>query len=453
MTNDCYTMKTFSIWALLSIFTVGVMLTGCDSFVSNVEEPIDITDDESLNSADQVPFLITGVERAFAAAHDNYVLQAGGLSDELFFDRDLSNATFPTFDQIDDADIQFANNSVDGTFDNTGALRLVSDDLVRRVQENIEFTEEEEALRDEALFIGHFYGAIARYYYATYIGLDEGGVGGGVIDAGPFIPAPDMYDLALGKLDDAAATALGQTEINQKYINTLRARIFLFEGDYAQALAAAQDGLTEDDESLLSLYDVEEDNDFFNGAGPGRSQFAVPQRFADYDGAVVFDNDVVAEPENRSVIRIPLYRDVDTGGNRTFFQQAKYLLQDSAIEFLTWEENALMFAELAVRGQDISGNPFGTTDPLELLNLVRSQYEGIDPLPSGTTVDLDLIIVERDAEFFVEGLRLPDQRRFDLPFITQDLDPATGVESSAPVSGGWRYLPITQSERNQNENL
>ena len=434
----------------------GVMLTGCDSFVSDVDDPIDLVPNDALNSAEQVPFLITGVERAYAAANDNYVLQAGGLSDELFFDRDNSNATFPTYEQIDNADIQFANNSVDGTFDNTGILRLVSDDLVRRVEEEIEFTEDQAALRDEALFTGHFYGAIARYYFATYIGLEEGGVGGGVIDAGPFIPASEMYQQALDKLDQAAGTTLGQSPINQKYINTLRARIYLFrasDGDLAQAVTAASAGLAESDPSLLALYNVEDDNDFFNGSGPGRSQFAVPERFASFDGAQVYADPETAEGEDRSNIRIPLYRDLDVDGNPTFFQQAKYLVQDSPIEFLTWEENALMLAELSVRGEDIGDNPFGTTDALELVNLVRSQYDGVDAFAAGTTVDLELIEAEREAEFFVEGLRLPDQRRFDSPFITQDLDIASGTETSSAVPGDWRYLPITQSERNQNENF
>ncbi len=447
-------MKTFSIRALLSIFVVGVLLAGCDSYVSDVDEPVDITDDESLNTADQVPFLITGVQRAFAATHDNYVVQSGGLSDELFFDQDANGATFNTFNQIDAAEIQFANNSVDGTFDNTGVLRLLSDDLVRRVNENIEFTEEQAALRDEALYVGEFYGAVARYYYATYIGLTEGGDGGGVIDAGEFIPSSEMYDLALADLDSAATTTLGQDELNQKYINTLRARIHLFTGDYDAATSAAVDGLGPGDPTLEALYAVEEENDFFIDAGPGRTQFSVPERFASIEGAQVFGTSAEAESENLSEVRIPLYRNLDVDGNRTFYQQAKYLEQDSPIEFLTWEENALMLAELtALHGQDISGNPFGTTSALELVNEVRSQYTDVDAFASGTTVDEDLIVSEREAEFFVEGIRLVDQRRFDLPFIRQNLDIETGTETSAPVTGDWRYLPVTQGERNQNENF
>lgn len=446
-------MKFFTT-RILTFLMMGALLVGCDSFVSEVEDPKDVVTDDALNTPDQVSFLITGVQRYFSAAHDNFAVQSGGLSDELFFDRDLENATFDTFEQIDNADIQFANNSVDGTFNNVGVLRFAADDLVRRVNEAIEFGEDQQDLKDEALFTGHFYGAVARYYYASYIGLTAGEGGGGVIDAGPFISAPEMYNQALAKLDDAAATTTGGSGLNAKYISTLRARIHLFKGEYGAAADAAANGLAQGDASLLALYAVEEDNDFFFAAGPGRSQFAVAERYSTFDGAQVFATPAAAREADLSTVRIPLYEELDVDGGTAFIEQAKYLDRDSPMEFVNWEENALILAELAaLQGQDISGNPFGTTDPLELINLVRSQYDGVDAFDSGTTVDQDLIASEREAEFFVAGLRLIDQRRFDLPFVTQDVDLETGAETSSPVPGDWRYLPVTQSERNQNENF
>lgn len=439
---------------VLLVLAAAAFFSACDAFVSDVEEPIDVATDDDLNSPDQVPFMITGVKAAFANTNDDAALLGGGLSDELFFDRQLENATFDTFEQIDDADINFANNSVDGFFNNLGELRLFSDDLVQRVQNRIEFGDDQQALRDEAIFVGQFYGGIARYYYAAYFGLTAGEGGGGVINAGPFIPSDEMYDLALADLDSAAATTTGQEALNTKYINTIRARIHLFRGEYGEAVAAANDGLAQGDEPLTALYDVQEDNDFYFGSGPGRSQFAAPERFANYEGAVVFNTPEEGQDTDRSDIRIPLYRDVDINGERSFFVQGKYLSREAPIEFITWEENALMLAELAaLHGQDISGNPFGTDDPLELINLVRTQYQGVDALASSTTVDEDLIALEREKEFFVTGLRIIDQRRFDQPFVRQQLDIESGIESSRTVQGNWRYLPITQSERNQNPNL
>jgi IMP dehydrogenase/GMP reductase len=146
----------------------------------------------------------------------------------------------------------------------------------------------------------------------------------------------------------------------------------------------------------------------------------------------------------------------EAGEDRPFYVQAKHLTQESPLEFLTWEENALMLAELAaVHGQDISGNPFGTTVPLELVNMVRTQYNDVSALPSGTTVDQELILGERDKEFFATiGLRLVDMRRTGQTFIRQQFDPASNSEvNTGEVPGPWRVLPITDNERNQNENF
>ena len=60
---------------------------------------------------------------------------------------------------------------------------------------------------------------------------------------------------------------------------------------------------------------------------------------------------------------------------------------------------------------------------------------GLDPLDS---IDLDGLMFEREKEFFAGGFRLVDQRRMD----TWHLGPET-----------WQFLPITQSERNNNENF
>ena len=48
------------------------------------------------------------------------------------------------------------------------------------------------------------------------------------------------------------------------------------------------------------------------------------------------------------------------------------------------------------------------------------------------------LMLERDKELFTMGLRLPDQRRFDAWHLGADT---------------WQYFPITQSERNGNDNF
>jgi len=462
-------MRTF-VFTLLAVLVLGVTLTACDSFVSDVEEPIDTVTDNQLSSPEQVPFVITGVQRQFALASDNAGFLTDLLSDAAYFDTDQQDATFPSYREIDRADIATANNSVDAYYNDLGELRFFSDDLVNRTKE-LDFGSDQQGLKDKALYVGHFFGAVARYFYAAHIGL-EPAEPGGVINAGPFIPATDMYDQALADLDSAStnnssdfpnASAIGGSQqLRSKYISTFKARIHLFSGEFSAATDAAVNGLAQGDASLTAQYNVEENNGYYFAAGPGRSQMAYSERYASYDGARVFSDEAAGQDVDRSNVRIPLYKAAATssaadesGVDRPFYVQAKHLTQEAPLEFLTWEENALMLAELAaLHGQDISGNPFGTTDPLELVNIVRTQYNDVDALPSGTTVDQDLILAERDKEFFATiGLRLVDMRRFGSNFVRQQYEAASNQETSGAVPGPWRVLPITDNERNQNENF
>lgn len=460
-------MRTFT-YTLLSFLILAGATTACDSFVSDVEEPIDTVTDGQLNTADQVPFVITGIYRQFALTSDNAGFLSDLLSDAAYFDTDLQDATFPSFREIDQADITTQNNSVDEYYDDLGELRFFSDNLVNRVQNNVEFSDDQQGLRDRALYVGHFFGAVARYYYAAHIGLNPSEPGG-VINSGPFIPAADMYDQALADLDSAATNntpdmsaspSIGTSQdLRSKYISTLRARIHLFSGEYGAATDAAVNGLAMGDPSLSAQYATNEDNQYYFNSGPGRSQITYAERFSDYGGATVYADPSTAQGADRSNVRVPLYAGAatsDAGGGRPFFIQAKHLTRDAPLEFLTWEENALILAELAaVHGQDISGNPFGTTDPLELINMVRSQYTNVDALPANTTVDQDLILQERDIEFFAEtGFRLVDMRRTGETFTRQQYDAGAGQEvNTGEVSGPWRVLPVTDNERNQNPNF
>ncbi|WP_243663232.1 hypothetical protein [Rhodothermus marinus] len=89
-------------------------LAGCDTYVEDIDPPIDTIPDERLNDPAQIPFLVQGVHARFADTYGGLALLSGGLSDEFFFDQNVPNATFPTYMQIDQGDILLDNNSVDG---------------------------------------------------------------------------------------------------------------------------------------------------------------------------------------------------------------------------------------------------------------------------------------------------------------------------------------------------
>lgn len=398
--------------ALLLLIGVGA----CDSFVEDVDLPIDTIGDDQLIEESQVPFLITGLQTRFATTHDRLALYSDGLSDQFIFDQRVPNATFPTYKELDIGEITLDNNSVDNPFISLGELRFFSDNFLERLAG---ITLEDSALQRQAPFAGHFYGGVARYFYATYFGLNPR-EGGGVINAGPFIPSPQMYAQALEKLDAALPFA---SEYEARVVHTLRARIFLFLSDYDAARQAALQGLQDGEPPFQSFHSVESQNRYYQQAGIGRTQWVVDFRYKDL---------VDADPAEK--VRIPLEEiegndgDPDAGIEPTlFYRQAKYTENDTPIDFVSWEENALILAEVALRAGDEAG-------ALERVNAVRAASD-LDPL---TTLDMDGLLFEREKELFAEGFRLIDQRRME----RWHLGPQT-----------WQYLPITQSERNNNDNF
>jgi len=398
---------------MIILFSMLIVWSSCDDYATGVDPIIDAVQDELLTSENQVEFLINGVEARFATTCDLITVLGDLLSDALFFDYNCPNATYPTWSDINDGVITLDNNSVDGVFFNVGELRFFADDLIRRVG-NIDF--EDEALKKEALFTGSFYGAIARYFYATYFGLTQE-QGGGIIsidEPGPFIPSAEMYDLALEKFD--AALSYTDDEYMKRVINSLIARIHLYKGDYPSATTFAQNGLAEGEEPFQSLYNIESQNNWYIHAGIQRTQGTADYRFHDY---IVED----ANEANRVIIE----EFVGNDGTTIYYRQFKYPENTSPIVFVSWQENELMLAETELRG----GNSAGA---LARINNIRATH-GIDAL---TAVDLDVLYVERDKELCFTGLRLPDQRRFD----KWHLGPGT-----------WKYLPITERERNINPNI
>jgi len=399
----------------LSISVVGLLFFfgACEDFIQDVDPIIDEVEDDLLDDAEQFPFLANGVRTRFANTHDLLCVLSSGLSDEFEFDQSVPNATFPTFDEIDDGLILLDNNSVDGAYNNLGELRFFADNLVDRADK----VESDAADEEEAYFTGYLYGGLGRYFYAAYIGLTEER-GGGIIDNGPFIDSDDMYDLALEKLEAALDYATVDEDVDEVgIVNSLIARIYLFKGEYSAAATAAAAGMADGDDPFESEHSAEATNYYWQQAGIARTQYVVSNRFRAY---------IEADPLEANRVAIDTIRSTQIPDSLRDFQ-VKYTTNASPIPVMTWQENELMLAELALRGQS-------TGDALTRVNAVRASH-GLADL---TAVDLDVIYEERDKELFVQGNRLMDQRRFDNWHLPD---------------GTWKYLPITADERNNNPNL
>ncbi len=391
---------------LLGLFAF-IILSSCTDFVNNIDKPVQVVDDKNLNASDMT-FLAKGIQFRFSETATELLMCAEGLSDEFIFDTDVPNATFPQYQEIDNAQILTDNNSVRSIFNNLGELRFYADDIVNKVGQ---YTTLSDAVKKNALFTGYFYGGIARYYYATYFGrnLTQGGA---TIDKSPFIPSAQMYALALEKFK--AALDWAPNDATKRIVNTHIARTYLFMGDFPNAAQYAVNGMSQGDANFDALYSLEFANLFYIFAGRYRAQFVMDFRFKDY---------IDANPQEASRVII---EPVEGNSGKIFYMQAKMLIDNDPVVVATWQENTLMLAELALRGQ-------ATGDALALVNQVRASHN-IDPLGA---VDLDVIYVERDKELNCMGLRLPDQRRYN----------------RFHLPGRWEYFPLTIDEINTNPNL
>lgn len=424
---------------LVLLATFGV--SACANYVQSIQPVQDQVADNLLDDPSQFDFLITGIQRQFSVAFGDGALYADGLSDALIFDARVPNATFPTFDLINQGTPQLDNNSVSGLLTDMGNYRLLADTLAVRVgRTRIDTANATQvAQRNRALYNSYLHSGIARHLYATWIGL-EARRGGATIASGPFIPSTALHDSAIGYLTRSLPFG---TEAQRRVANSIIARIHLFEGRFPQARTAAMSGMRAGDVPLNVLYNAQTiSNRWWTQGGRGRPQFVPDPRFAAYVRADAKEGRIFAGGIAGVNITTPatdaeLSAALMTGRMNligplvrlglTFHVQANFPNQDSPQRFITWQENRLMLAELAAR----NGNDM---EALTEVNAVRTSY-GLD---ARTTTNLDSIYIERDKTLFGTGTRLADQRRFNRWHL-----PATT----------WWYLPITLPERTTNPNL
>lgn len=278
--------------ALGAVLVLAVTFAACDSFVSNVDQPVDEAGSEQFSDPAEAEFLITGIEAQWADSHSGVTVLADGLSDEFRFGIN-GDATFPTFSQLDAGIIAEDNNSITGALNDLQEYRYLADDLLRRVEEDERFDLSDpsaSASEEEVRLVANLHGANARYYLATYFGdPDDPRRGGATIDTSAFIPSPELYQQA----DDKYAAALTQAEalesgLQQRQIQSARARAALyagthdfqdsggFQGEEALQAAAeyAREGLQQG-ESWDVAYDLNTINEYHFDAGVGRLQLAV----------------------------------------------------------------------------------------------------------------------------------------------------------------------------------
>lgn len=397
-------------------------LGGCEDYVSNIEPYMDRLVSDALNTQANVPYFITGVDLQCGFTVDHVLLSGDAMSDQLFFDTRNSLSTYPGWEMLDKADpIDYRDENAAG-YRNAHEMRQLADTLVWRTSNMITFTDS--TLRSSAFYNGKFYSAYAYFLLATYFGRSQTD-GGSPINKGHFVPSAKLYQVAVNRWKEALTYTA--SAYNVRLINSMMARAYLFSGDYANAALCAGKGLVSPDAPFLAKYNTENDNAYRTAAGEMRDQLMVDPRFIAYINA-----------DSTEANRIKIKKMTGTGG-WIYYRQVKYIkLPDNTIvpiELMDWQENNLMRAELAVRGQ-------GSDNALTLINQVRSSRK-VSVLPANTTITLAdpktattySIFEERDKELWVRGARLVDQRRFN----KWHLGPGT-----------WQYVTIDRNEKDRN---
>ncbi|MBN2279531.1 MAG: RagB/SusD family nutrient uptake outer membrane protein [Candidatus Marinimicrobia bacterium] len=410
-------MKNIKI-ILLPVLLFSIVMVSCEDWVQDLPPREDIIEDDVLVDEADIDLLVLGIKTNFSSTIERSSLYSEILGDAVINGRYVcQDATYDVWRELEEGDIQLNNAAVDGLSTNIGEMWHCATNLVDRITNRMGEISEEK--KNYGLFNGHLFEGIAYEIYANYYGLNEE-EGGGCINSGPFTNSGQLFDMALNKYEEALNFTSDPWEI--RVVNSLMARCYLYKGDYSGSRICGALGLTEGDQPFEALYVQSSDNYWWQQASIGlRVQVIVDNRFAQY----------IDEDPNEAN-RIPLYElpdelNVSEDTAAVYWTQGKYIEADAPIAFITWQETYLILAELAaIRGQ--SGNA------LDAVNAVRGSH-GIDPV---SEVNRDLIITERDKELFTTGARLIDQRRFDLWHLP---------------SGTWKYLPITESERNANDNL
>lgn len=243
-------------------------------------------------------------------------------------------------------------------------------------------------------------------------------------DQGPVQTRQQAYQRAEGLFSTAItlAEAAGNTVIGQ-FARAGRARARIDQGN---TTGAAEDAATiqEGYERLASYSTVNgiRENRIFN---LNRRNRYLSVGFETYDGLTLG-----GEPDPR----VPVENTGAIGhdGRTAHWIQTKYNTASDPIRIASWEEAQLILAEAR------------PSEALARINGLRAAQDL--PAFEGSAVTLEDIIEERRRQLYLEGHRLNDMLRFDLPF-------PTGFDHRNEAYGSYTCIPLPDAERNNNPNL
>jgi starch-binding outer membrane protein, SusD/RagB family len=384
------------------------------------------------------PLLVNGAISDFECAYSRYVTASGLLMDELINsiagsnNFDYERRTLPTNAPYGTGTC--TSNQSPGVYTTLSTARATTDSALARLEG---WTDAE--VPNRALLMAR----AATYAGYSLVLLGEG-MCSAAINVGPEMTPAELFAEAKLRFDKAithATTANNDTVLNFARIGRARAQL-----DAGQAAAAAADAAlvpatyTSGGARVISTSG--------DAANPRRQNIVFSHTAQNGYSSVdpTFRNLQLPNGQPDPRVAVTNTGRAGTAPGTVIWTPDKYPTLQSPIPIAKYAEAQLILAEARVAAGDLGGAATS-------INNARNTRAGMpqyDATGQTATQVRDQIIEERRREFFLEGHRLGDIRRYNLP-----LNPATG---SQYVTGGGAYgdqrcFPLPDVERINNPNI
>jgi hypothetical protein len=398
---------------IVALATAGLLLAGCESLL-DVSLP-GSTPAEAVEDPIYAPILVVSAIGRFEDGFNNYAEDAGYIGGEL-----IGGQSFLNTQHYRQRSLPLDGTDTRGnTYNFLSQSRWMSEDAYAKITKftDAQVANRQRLLGQAALYAGWAYTLFAEGYCSAAFNL-----GPELKQAAIFPLAEKQFQTALGH----ATTANDAVSINSANVGL--ARVQLQMGKNADALAAARKVPTGFSVNVTrsSAHNDRRNLQFFdNNAG---THSIDPNYWTTRDGTVA-DSRVQVVSANR----------ISGDGLTPLYFQRKYTAESSPYVLASYQEAQWIIAEIV-----------GGAEAIQIINARRTQL-GLPAFPTNSTAQQikDQVIEERRREFFLDGHRLGDLRRFGgWEKWTDGINPFVRYEY-----GKNRCFPLPKVERDQNPNV
>lgn len=402
---------------------LAVPLAGCDLGKLLESEAPSRLDADALQSPTQARLLVNGAIADFECAHGAFVVAGGLIGDELE-DSQLAAANW----SYDRRDFNAAPSGVYGTNSCQGQIfgvytplstaRWSADNILSKLQG---WSDQEVSGRQQLIATAAVYSGFSHLELGMIMCS-------AAVDQGPEMQPADFFRAAeqrFGVAIEAANQANAPALRNAAIAGRARARLYL--GNKA---GAATDAQAVPPGFVFNATAAEDDarrwNRVFHFVNFSRFAMIEEQSQSLRTGGA---------PDPRTRANFTNERAVD---GRPAVMQTKYASRGAPMPITRYEEAQLILAEAE-----------GGARATSVINALRARHN-LPPMTAAEAGNLQqTLIEERRRELFLEGQRLYDIKRFNLPLV-----PAVGAEFlKGGTYGNTRCLPLPDVERFNNPNI